>query len=482
MTQDYRSIPDLFVRRCAETPDTEAYRFPVGDKWESLTWKEALEKVRKVSLGLVSLGINPGQSVSILCSTRIEWVMADLGILCAGAATTTIYPTSTPEDCTHILSDSGSVIVFAEEDEHLDMLRDHRSELPNLTKVIAIDGEPDGDWIIGLADLERMGQEFQDNNPKAFEERVEAVGPDDLATLIYTSGTTGKPKGVRLVHECWTYEAEAIDAIKILKFEDLQYLWLPLSHVFAKVLEVAQIKIGFPTAIDGRIPMLVENLGIVKPTFMAAAPRIFEKVHNKVVGQAKEAGGLKYKIFSWAINVGKQVSALRQRHEEPTGMSAVKFKIADKLVFSKLKTKFGGRVRLFISGSAPLSKSIAEFFHAVDILILEGYGLTETSAASFVNRLDSYKFGTVGLPFPGTEVQIAEDDGEILIRSKGVMRGYHNLPEVTTEVFTDDGWFKTGDIGELDNTGRLRITDRKKDLIKTSGGKYIAPQALDREP
>ena len=260
---------------------------------------------------------------------------------------------------------------------------------------------------------------------------------------------------------------------------DLQYLWLPLSHSFGKVLEVGQIAIGFPTAVDGRIPKLIDNLAVVRPTFMAAAPRIFEKVYNKIIGKAQAAGGLKLKIFRWAVSVGREVSKLKQKRKEPSGLLAIKAKIADRLVFSKIRDTFGGRLRFFISGSAPLSRDIAEFFHAAGILILEGYGLTETSAATFVNRPATFEFGSVGEALPGTEIKIAPEDGEILLRGPGVMRGYHNLPEVTAEVFTEDGWFKTGDIGELSESGILKITDRKKDLIKTSGGKYVAPQALE---
>ena len=267
--------------------------------------------------------------------------------------------------------------------------------------------------------------------------------------------------------------------IEILGEDDLQYLWLPLSHSFGKVLEVGQFAVGFPTAVDGRIPKLVDNLAVVRPTFMAAAPRIFEKVYNKIVGGVQEAGGLKLKIFRWSLKVGRQVSQVRQQRKEPGGLLAFKAAIANKLVFSKLKERFGGRLRFFISGSAPLSKDIAEFFHAAGILILEGYGLTETSAATVVNRPATFKFGAVGEPLPGTEVKIAEEDGEILIKGPGVMRGYHNLPDKTKEVLTEDGWLHTGDIGEFDDEGVLKITDRKKDLIKTSGGKYVAPQALE---
>jgi long-chain acyl-CoA synthetase len=252
-----------------------------------------------------------------------------------------------------------------------------------------------------------------------------------------------------------------------------------MSHSFGKVLMAGHIASGSVTAVDGRIPKLVDNLAVVRPTIMAAVPRIFEKVYNRIIEKSKQGSPIKQKIFELAIETGKEVSRVRQQGREPHGLLAIKARIADKLVFEKIKQTFGGRVRYFISGSAPLSRDIAEFFHACGILILEGYGLTETSAASFVNRPSRFAFGTVGMPMPGTEVKLAPEDGEILIRSPGVMHGYHNLPDATAEALTPDGWLRTGDIGEVDRRGFLRITDRKKDLIKTSGGKYIAPQAIE---
>jgi len=282
-----------------------------------------------------------------------------------------------------------------------------------------------------------------------------------------------------LVHECWTYEVAALAQRNLMTEDEVQYLWLPLSHSFGKLLQIAHIRVGFVTAVDGRVDKLLDNFAVVRPTFMGAAPRIFEKVYNKVVSAAKDAGGARYRIFRWAVRVGRDVSRRRQRGEQPRGRLRVEYDLADRLVFRKLRARFGGRVRFFISGSAPLSRDIAEFFHAAGIVILEGYGLTETSAASFVNLHERVKFGTVGLAIPGTQVRIAEEDGEILIRGKGVMRGYHNLPEQTAAVLDADGWLRTGDIGTLDADGFLTITDRKKDLIKTSGGKYVAPQLLE---
>jgi long-chain acyl-CoA synthetase len=274
------------------------------------------------------------------------------------------------------------------------------------------------------------------------------------------------------------YEGECIAALGLLSPDDVHYLWLPLSHVFGKVLEAAQLHIGFPTAVDGRIDKLVDNLATVRPTFVAAVPRIFEKVHNRVVTQAQEGGALRFAIFKWAVGVGREISRLQQAGKSPGLLLQAQRLVADRLVFSKLKQRFGGRLRFFISGSAPLAHEVNEFFHAAGILIAEGYGLTESSAASFVNRPEKYRLGTVGLPLPGTEVRIAAD-GEVLIRGRGIMRGYHNLPEATREVLDPDGWLHTGDIGEIDRDGFLKITDRKKDLIKTSGGKYVAPQMLE---
>lgn len=482
LTRKTTSLPQLLAQRVQDTPDREAYRYPVGEGWRSMTWRQAGERIKAIAAGLISLGLHREERVGILSNTRVEWLLCDLGILCAGGATTTVYPSSTAEDCAFILADSDTRYVFVEDGIQITKLRAHRAEMPKLQKVITIDGAPDGkdgDWIMSLADLEAKGAELLAKDPRAIDDVVKGVEGKHLATLIYTSGTTGKPKGVRLLHECWAYTGDAIDAIKLWGADDVQYLWLPMSHSFGKVLMAGHIASGSVTAIDGRIPKIIENLAVVRPTIMAAVPRIFEKVYNKILEGVKQGSPLKQKIFHWALGVGREGSKLRQQGREPSGLLALKLKIADKLVFSKIKQRFGGRIRYFISGSAPLSREIAEFFHACGILILEGYGLTESSAASFVNRPSKYAFGSVGMPMPGTDLKVAPEDGEILIRSPGVMQGYHNLPEVTAETLTPDGWLRTGDIGEVDGNGFLRITDRKKDLIKTSGGKYIAPQAIE---
>ncbi len=477
-----KSIAELFLRRVGESPEREAFRFPVADEWRSMTWRAAGERVKAIAAGLLAEGLGREERVAILCNTRVEWILCDLGILCAGAATTTVYPSSTADDCAFILSDSETRIAFVEDISQLAKLKEHRAEMPTLRKLVLIDGAvlpEDKEWVITLDQLEEQGAAHLAKSPKAVEEQVAGISGEHLATLIYTSGTTGRPKGVRLVHECWAYTADAMEAIHLTNADDVQYLWLPMSHSFGKVLMASHLSTGHVCAVDGRIPKIIENLAVVRPTMMAAAPRIFEKVYNKVVQGMKEQGGMKEKIFQWALSVGREGSKIRQRGAEPGGLLAMKLRLAEKLVFSKIKARFGGRIRFFVSGSAPLSREIAEFFHACGILILEGYGLTETSAASFVNRLGNYSFGTVGLALPGTEVKLAPEDGEILIRSPGVMRGYHNLPDATAEALNKDGWLHTGDIGELDAKGLLRITDRKKDLIKTSGGKYIAPQSIE---
>ena len=472
------SVGHLFRNRVEQTPNAEAFRFARGDQWESVTWSDVREVAYRLAAGLIALGIGPEDRVAVASSTRYEWALADLSVMCAGGATTTIYPTTMSTDVAFILSNSESRVVFAEDDAQVAKLRERRADIPAVTRIVTFDGSGDGDWVITLAELEQLGAELLATNPGAVDERIDALTPERLATIIYTSGTTGRPKGVRLTHDAWTYEAAAVDAIDILHPDDLQYLWLPLAHVFGKVLLTLPLQMGFPTAIDGRIDKIVDNLAVVKPTFMGAAPRIFEKAYGRITMMVAEEGGVKAKLFAWAIGVGREVAEMRARGQEPTGLLARKFALADKLVLHKVRARFGGRVRFFISGSAALNKDVAKWFESVGLLILEGYGLTETSAASFVNRPHANSFGTVGWALPGTEVQIAED-GEVLLRGPGVMESYHENPEATAETKDEDGWLHTGDIGKIDERGFLKITDRKKDFFKTSGGKYVAPSVIE---
>ncbi|MFJ2786298.1 MULTISPECIES: AMP-dependent synthetase/ligase [unclassified Streptomyces] len=488
------SVATLFLERVERTPDAEAYRYPVPaasgtgpDDWKSLSWSQAADRVFAIAAGLVDLGVRPEERVALASSTRVEWILADLGVMCAGAATTTVYPQTNAEESAFILSDSESRVLIAEDAAQLAKAVERRTGLPHLRHVVVVDAtgvEGDGEWVLSLADLEARGRAHLEKHPEAVKERVGAITATQLATLIYTSGTTGRPKGVRLPHDNWSYMAKAIAATGLVTQADVQYLWLPLAHVFGKVLTSGQIEVGHVTAVDGRVDKIIENLPVVRPTYMAAVPRIFEKVYNGVAAKARAGGGAKYKIFQWAAGIARAYAKATQDSFRRTGTASAPFgltaqhKIADALVYAKIREAFGGNLRACISGSAALAPDIGYFFAGAGIHILEGYGLTESSAASFVNPGEAYRTGTVGKPLPGTEVRVA-DDGEILLRGPGIMEGYHGLPEKTAEVLESDGWFHTGDIGELSADGYLRITDRKKDLIKTSGGKYIAPAEVE---
>ncbi len=468
-----------FLDRVSQSPRSEAFRYPEGEDWTSVTWAEAGEQVSRLAAGLLSLGLESEQRVGIASGTRYEWILADLAVMCAGGATTTVYPSTNAEDTAYILSDSECRVVFAEDAEQVAKLQDNKTELPHLAKIITFDAvDSDGDWVMGLDELGALGDTYLAEHPGVIAETAKAIGPDQLATLIYTSGTTGRPKGVRLRHRSWVYEGSAIHAQGILSEEDLEFRWLPMAHSFGKVLLSTQLAVGYPAAIDGRVDRIVDNLGIVKPTFMGAAPRIFEKAHGRIVTMQAAEGGVQEAIFKRAFKVGLAYNAAKREGRNPGPLLTVQRELFNILVFGKVRQRFGGRVRFFISGAAALNKDIAEWFHAAGILILEGYGLTESSAGSFVNLPDHYKMGSVGLVFPGSEVRLGDGD-EIQIKGPGVMDGYHNLPEETANTLTDDGWLRTGDKGAIDADGFLTITGRIKELFKTSGGKYIAPPAIE---
>ena len=474
------SVGHLLRQRIADTPDNIAYSYPSGIAWDELTWAQLGERVWALAAGLVELGVLPEDRVALASSTRIEWVLADYAIMAAGAATTTIYPTSISDDVAFIADNSGSKVVVAEDAEQVDKLRQVRDAIPNVTSVVVIDteGVELDDWVTSLDDVEERGRAALASEPGLVDARIDGTGPDSLATIIYTSGTTGRPKGVRLLHRTWTYQGAAIRATGMLGPDDVHYLWLPLSHVFAKVLLLISTDVGMQTAVDGRIDQIVDNLGVVRPTFMAAAPRIFEKVYGKISLGMEEEGGAKAKIFAFASDAARDWSRARSDNRKPGPLLSLKHAIGDKLVFAKVRDRFGGRVRFFISGSAALNQDVAHWFTGAGLPILEGYGLTETSAAATVNRPYALRIGSVGWPTPQTEIKIA-DDGEILIRGEHVMEGYHNNPEATAEVLTEDGWFHSGDIGEIDADGFVKVTDRKKDLFKTSNGKYVAPSLIE---
>ncbi|MEI2777705.1 MAG: long-chain fatty acid--CoA ligase [Tetrasphaera sp.] len=472
------SVGHLFRERVAKSADKHAYSYPQGDDYAKVTWSEVKERVYDLAAGLVSLDVEPEDRVAIASGTRYEWALADLANMCAAAATTTIYPSSIADDVAYILADSGSVVVFAEDDAQVEKLRGIREHIPEVRAVVVFDGEGDGDWVLTLTELAERGQELLARAPGTVDARIDGITSDQLATIIYTSGTTGRPKGVRLLHEAWIFEGASIQSIRILSEKDLQYLWLPLAHVFGKLLLTMPMQIGFPTVIDGRIDKIVENLPKVQPTFMAAVPRIFEKVHGRISLMMEEEGGVKKALFDWATGVGSRVADAKLAGKSPGLLLSAQHAVADRLVLSTVRGRFGGKMRFFISGSAALNPDVAKWFYSVGLLIAEGYGLTETSAASYVNRPVAHRIGTVGWALPGMETKIA-DDGEVLLRGPGVMAGYHNNPEATSEVIDAEGWFHTGDIGELDDRGFLKITDRKKDLFKTSNGKYVAPSLVE---
>ena len=483
------SVAMMFRNRVATTPDHEAFREPDagaagGGGWTRHTWRQTGQVVEELAAGLIALGVQPEERVAIASTTRLAWIHADLAVMCAGAATTTVYPTTPADDVRYILADSGSVLVVAEDAGQLEKVTEHLADLPALRHVVLVDTPADGvPEVAGVpvltwAELAEKGRAELAEHPDAVAQRSAAVRPESLATLIYTSGTTGRPKGVRLPNRNWVYTGMATLATEAVVPSDLAFLWLPMSHSFGKVLLSAQIAVGHAAAVDGRIDQIAANLAAVRPTGMGGAPRVYEKIYGRVQTGVAAAGGVKAKLFHWAFAVGTEYSVLQEQGRTPGAVLSAKHALADRLIFTKVRERFGNRVRNFISGAAPLSADIARWFDAAGLRILEGYGLTETSAASFVNRPTRYRFGTVGLPVPGTQVRL-DTDGEILIKSPGVMEGYHNLPEETAAVLDADGWFRTGDIGEITPDGFLRITDRKKELIKTSGGKYVAPQAIE---
>ncbi len=483
-----QSLAAVFIDRVAEQADLEAFRAPGESGWNSMTWQETDARARELAGGLLSLGLETEDRVAIAATTRLEWILADLAVMMAGGATTSVYPTTQTSDVAFILSDAECVVAVVEDGGQLGKLLDIRDQLPRLRTVVVIDtddlGEPGADgtwqdgWVISLDQLAERGRAYLAEHPTAIDDILATLTPGHLATLIYTSGTTGRPKGVELTHQNWIYLGEAVEKSGIVNADDVHFLWLPLSHVFGKLLLAAQYWMGFATAVDGRVDRIVENLGEIRPTFMAAAPRIFEKVHARVTSTAHEEGGAKAMIFDWAIGVGLACVRKEQAGQSVPPHLVIQRVVADRLVFSKIRDRLGGRLEKLVSGSAALAPEIAEWFAAAGLPILEGYGMTECTGASAVNRPGGVRIGSVGQPLAGAEIRIAED-GEILFRSAGVMRGYRNLPEETASVLSADGWLATGDVGEIGPDGTLKITDRKKDLAKTSGGKYIAPSHIE---
>ncbi len=475
------SYPAMFRERVAADPARVGFTVPDGDGWRDVTWGEVRDVADRAAAGLISLGLLPEQRVSIACSTRFEWVLADLGIACAAGATTTVYPNTSAEDVLYIVANSESVMMIVENASQLHKVQ-HVPELSaRLSHIILLEddrpaGQPADDRIINWEELLEKGRRQLSQHPHCVDEAIATIGPDSLSTLIYTSGTTGRPKGVELLHRSWTYEGAAVKYLDFVNPDDVLYLWLPLSHVFGRDLLAVQLAVGFKAVVDGRIDRIVQGLGETHPTILVGVPRIFEKVRAAVLTMNPQQG-LKGRISRWAFRVGRDSRPYRLAGRPLPRTLAVQYSVADRLVFSKLKQKLGGRMRFMISGSAKLSVQVQEWFYSAGITVVEGYGATETAAITFLNLPGQPRFGTVGPVIPGLETTIAQD-GEILVKGPTIARGYHNLPGQTAETFVD-GWYHTGDIGVLDADGYLTITDRKKDLFKTSNGKYVAPQKIE---
>lgn len=473
-----KSLVALFEATVARRGDAPAIRHKHGGAWSDVSWAALGRRARDVADGLASLGVAPGERIAVIGETQIEWMIADMGILGAGAVTVTIYQSNTADECAFILKDSGASWIFCDTAQQAAKLQEVRGRLPELRGIICAAGGSSDGFQRGLEEVEKLGATWRNGHPEAHAARVAAIELDAVASIIYTSGTTGNPKGVVLTHWAWVYEAQAVEQIQLILPEDVILLFLPMAHSFAKVVEAVWISTGSVLAFVESLEKIADNAGEVRPTVMPAVPRIFEKAYNTVVSKGMAEHGIKGVLFKLAME-GFDAWVTAQAQGRKSGGFGLF--VAKKVVFPKVaatvKARFGGRLRLCISGAAPLSTRIAWFFDHVGLVILEGYGLTETAAGTVVNRPGRNRIGTVGQPIPGTEIRIAED-GEILVKGGGVMKEYYRNPAATAEVLKD-GWLATGDIGEIDEAGCLRITDRKKDIIVTAGGKNVAPQNLE---
>jgi len=476
-----QTLAQMFWNRVERSAAKPAQQLKHRGAWKTLTWREVGEIVREISAGLVALGRRRGEAVGILSASRAEWVQADFAVFTAGCVTIPIYPSYPPDLIQYIVNDAGVRTLIVEDPTQLAKVLEVDSAMPGLEQIIVIQGyegkEPSPRLFTWDA-LRRLGRERAESLKTELASRVADTTPDDVATIVYTSGTTGPPKGVVQTHGNHISALESAAQTTSIAEGDVHLLFLPLAHSFARLESFIGIHRGLCTAFAESIDKLRDNLPETHPHFICSVPRVFEKVYAGALAKADGESPLKRRIFWWAVGVGKEVSRLKQaKRPVPAGL-ALKYKIAHTLVFSKMHAALGGRLRFAVSGGAPLSRHIAEFFHAAGILILEGYGLTETCPVLTNNREDAFKFGSVGMPLPGVEVKIAPD-GEILARGGNIAKGYFKKADATREVFLADGWFATGDIGRFDEDGFLFITDRKKDLIVTAGGMNIAPQNIE---
>jgi long-chain acyl-CoA synthetase len=474
---DYSSFYQMLGETVESGPGNTAYKSIMESGGvESVSWSEFHDQVRRAAKSLVALGVNRHDKVNILSYTCYRWVLTGVAAMSIGVCTVGIYQTLLAKDVQYIVDHSDAVLVFAEDEAQLAKLMEIKDEIPDIRKVILIKGDaPADDWVIGYDEFLELGNEVSDDE---FDRRTAEVTSGDPAGIVYTSGTTGVPKGAVLTHDNITFTAQSVNGSLEVLDGDETLLFLPLAHVFARVIAFASLYKGATVVFSRGLDFIVDDLQVSRPHWFASVPRIYEKVYSKIISGAEAKGGLALKIFRWAVEVGRQVSDLKMEGRSIPALTGLKYGLATKLVFSKVHAALGGRARFCISGAAPLNPDIAKFFHGAGVLILEGIGMTENTSFTNVNRIDNYRFGWVGPTGPGIE-QMTADDGEILYRGRNVMKEYYKMPEQTAETITEDGWQYTGDLGEIDDEGFLRVTGRKKDLIITAGGKNIAPSAIE---
>jgi len=473
---DFTNVYQMLDATVQRQKDAEAFRtIHTPERTSSVTWREFQTQVRRVGKSLIALGVGHGDKISILSYSCYHWVLTDMGTESVGSVAVGIYHTNPAKDCRYIIEHSDSVIVFAQHADQLAKLVEVRDRIPNVRKVVLFDGAHASDWVLSYEQFLALGDGVPDD---VLDARIAAVTPPDVAAIVYTSGTTGIPKGAMITHDNMTFTCQSVQQCADAGPGDVELLFLPLAHVFARLSVLVAVVTGSTTVFARSIDTLVEDLKVARPHWFTSVPRVYEKVFNKVVSGAEAKGGAALKIFRWAMRAGNEVSdCLLAKKPIPAGLK-LRYAIATKLVFSKIQAALGGRVRWCISGAAPLNPSIGKFFHASGILILEGIGMTENTSFTNVNRLGDYRFGWVGPTGPGIEQRTAED-GEVQYRGRNVMKGYYKMPDETRETLIEGGWQCTGDLGEIDAAGFLKITGRKKDLIVTAGGKNVAPSAIE---
>jgi long-chain acyl-CoA synthetase len=452
----------------------------VDKVYQDISYATLAERIKHFCLGLTELGMQKGDRVALLSENRPEWAITDLATLAGGGVTVPMFSTLTSAQVEYIVRDSGAKILCVSSERQLQKIKDWDTNVPTGLQHIVIFDELQDDSVRTFDQVCELGQQVE-NGDQAYQQASDAVEPDDLASIIYTSGTTGDPKGAMLTHSNFMSNVQAATGVVTITPDDIFLSFLPLSHVFERMGgHYLPLSSGATIAYAESLFTIRQDMQDVRPTIMMSVPRLYEGMHERILRSVKEGSPTKQKIFHWSVGVGSKVSQAIQQKKKPSPILSLKASVANKLVFEKLKAVTGGRLRFFVSGGAPLSKAIAEFFHAAGILILEGYGLTETSPVICVNRPDQWKFGTVGPMIPGIEMKIAED-GEILSRGPHIMQGYFNKPSDTAEAIDPDGWFHTGDIGEVDEEGFLTITDRKKNILVLSNGKNVAPQPIENQ-